>query len=204
MSELCKTIRCYETQEFTPETKKIFNLKKFFLRKLAFVTKTQKTHKLNCVDLRIKQNDRIGIIGESGCGKSTLLNLLTGASTPTSGKILMNGQELASGKRDWNNLAYLPQKPFTADGTIIENVTLELGENSQNRSKVKKYLRQAKLEAFASEGERGLEFNIGENGQKLSGGERQRLAIARAALTFGERRNYFRRSNQCLRYPNRT
>ena len=75
------------------------------------------------IDLTIKRNQMIGIIGDSGCGKSTFLDLLMGLLEPNKGKILVDENNIFSDKKllyKWQNtISHVPQTIFLLDSSIF-------------------------------------------------------------------------------------
>ncbi|WP_428087675.1 ABC transporter ATP-binding protein [Candidatus Thioglobus sp.] len=135
------------------------------------------------LDLDIKPAESIAILGQSGCGKSTLLNLLGGIEKASSGKIIINGADLALlnetqiTKLRADNLGFVYQfHHLLKDFSALKNVMMPLliqGEKSL----------PAKNKAIKILTTIGLEHRINHLPSELSGGERQRVAIARALIT---------------------
>jgi len=134
---------------------------------------------LNNASLKINKGDIVGIVGDSGSGKSTLVDIILGLLTPNSGNIRYN--EKIINKIEWSdNVAYLPQKIFITDDSIINNIALGIDANKINKQKVNDAIRKAKLESLVDDLEFGVDTLVGESGARLSGGQRQRIALARA------------------------
>lgn len=144
---------------------------------------TNEKHKnaLQDINLSIAKGSMIGLIGPSGAGKSTIVNLLTGLYTPSSGKILVDGQELDNCMRTgWmRSIGYVPQSPFLLNGSLAENIAFSQWGKSIDRQRVEECCRMAAMD-FIDDLENGIETIIGERGVRLSGGQLQRVSIARA------------------------
>ena len=129
--------------------------------------------------LSIIGSKKTALVGLSGSGKSTLVKLIAGYLHPTSGRVIVDGQNLSEVKlRDYySHIGYLTQDPSVFDGTILENLTY--GARSEvSEETLKKAIELAQCE-FIYEFTDRLQTEIGEKGVRLSGGQRQRLAIAK-------------------------
>ncbi len=122
------------------------------------------------------------LVGLSGAGKSTIINLIAGLYEPSSGRITVDGTDLATiTLQSYRRLlGIVLQEGTVFDGTIYENVLF--GRPGAGREAVMAACRAAHVDAFADRLPRGYETRIGENGVKLSAGEKQRIAIARAII----------------------
>ena len=136
---------------------------------------------LQDISLRIPKGSMIGLIGPSGAGKSTIVSLLTGLYTPSSGKMLVDGQELDDSLRvGWmKGIGYVPQSPFLLNGSLAENIAFSQWGQEIDRQRVKECCRMAAMD-FVDDLEDGIDTIIGERGVRLSGGQLQRVSIARA------------------------
>ena len=133
------------------------------------------------VDLAITCGESIGIVGPSGAGKSTLVDLLLGLLAPTTGRITVDGRDIAGALRSWQrHLGYVAQEPFVLDDTIRRNVAFGVADGEIDERRVTAALRLAQLGDFVAGLPAGLDTMLGERGTRLSGGQRQRVAIARA------------------------
>ncbi|MDG5815952.1 ABC transporter ATP-binding protein [Chitinispirillales bacterium ANBcel5] len=130
----------------------------------------------------INSGECVAIVGESGSGKSTLINLIIGFRRPTSGKILLDGQDMQHlDLRTFRRfLAVVPQESVLFSGTIRENITYGLEDIPEQ--KLREILELSNVDEFISRMPEGLDTLIGEHGARLSGGQRQRIAIARALI----------------------
>lgn len=131
-------------------------------------------------DCTIRKGEYIGVRGSSGIGKSTLFNLLLGFLKPDGGEIRIDGVLLSAENRKlWHRrIGYVPQGVFILDGTLAENVALGCCDIS--KEKVKRILRQVRLDEWVDELPQGIDTLLGESGARLSGGQKQRVGIARA------------------------
>jgi len=137
---------------------------------------------LKGIDFEVKPNSRIALVGESGVGKTTITNLIMKLYKPTSGAILIDGQDI----NEYNetsirqNIGVVFQEPALFSGTIHENIAYS--NPNASKEEVIKAAKAANADEFIKEFENGYESEIGERGIKLSGGQKQRIAIARALL----------------------
>ena len=142
---------------------------------------------LHGLSLDIRAGERIGLIGQSGAGKSTLVNLLLHFYNPESGRILIDGQDIAGIAQESlrGRIAMVTQDTSLLHRSIRENIAY--GRPSASEAEIVAAARQAEATAFIDtledwNGNTGLDAHVGERGVKLSGGQRQRIAIARVIL----------------------
>ncbi|MEU7826890.1 thiol reductant ABC exporter subunit CydD [Catellatospora sp. NPDC049133] len=142
----------------------------------------ERTIALRDVDLTIRPGERIALVGPSGGGKSTLLNLLLGFTVPTSGRVLVDGADLAELDLDgWRRqLGWVPQRAHLFADSLAANIAL--GAPDAPRERIARAARAAALGPVVDALPQGLDTVLGERGHGLSSGERQRLALARAFL----------------------
>ena len=142
-----------------------------------------KTSVLKNLDIRVKPNEKIAILGQSGCGKSTLLNLLAGLDMPSEGEVLIDNVNISSLKERQRtelrakHLGFVFQfHHLLNDFSAIYNTALPLIINHLDKN-------EALTKAENILKKVGLENRINHKPSELSGGERQRVAIARAMIT---------------------
>jgi ABC-type multidrug transport system fused ATPase/permease subunit len=137
---------------------------------------------LTNINLEIKENEKIGIIGYSGAGKTTLIKLLRGFYTPDTGKIFIGGVPLEqiSSKCLTQNIAEVSQAIPLFHRSIRENVTY--GCSNISDEEIWEILRQAQIADYVKKLPEGLDSIVGVRGQRLSGGEKARIGIARALI----------------------
>jgi subfamily B ATP-binding cassette protein MsbA len=134
---------------------------------------------LNGININLRKNKKIAIVGPSGSGKSTLLGLMIRLFDLDKGEIII-GNENIKDLRLKNLRSYfslVSQDTVLFDGSISENIKY----NSKLSTKsIEKFAELACVDEIIEKLPQGLNSQIGENGVKLSGGQRQRIAIARA------------------------
>ena len=134
---------------------------------------------LNGININLRKNKKISIVGPSGSGKSTLLGLMIRLFDLDKGEIII-GNENIKDLRLKNLRSYfslVSQDTVLFDGSISENIKY----NSKLSTKsIEKFAELACVDEIIEKLPQGLNSQIGENGVKLSGGQRQRIAIARA------------------------
>lgn len=137
---------------------------------------------LSGVSLTIKPGEKVALVGPSGAGKTTFTRLLLRLYSPTDGRILIDGQDIAKATQDGlrNNIAMVPQDTVLFHRTLAENIGY--GKPDASREEIERVAALAHCDEFIKDLPQGLETYVGERGVKLSGGERQRVAIARAIL----------------------
>ncbi|MGK4582239.1 thiol reductant ABC exporter subunit CydD [Kitasatospora sp. HPMI-4] len=136
------------------------------------------TPALSGLSLTLRPGSTTALTGPSGAGKSTLLSVLLGFTRPDSGRILVDGRDLADlDPESWRGqIAWVPQHPHLFAGTIAENVRLARPDATDDQ--VRAALAAAHAGDFAAP-----DTVLGEGGAGLSAGQRQRIALARALLT---------------------
>ena len=137
---------------------------------------------LHNVDLELRTGEILALVGPSGAGKSTLVNLIPRFFDVTSGRILLDGQDvrnltLSSLRRQ---IAQVTQETILFNDTVRNNIAY--GQPDAKFSDVESAARSALAHDFIRMMPHGYDTVIGEKGFRLSGGERQRIAIARAIL----------------------
>ena len=134
------------------------------------------------LSFEIKPGQTVGIVGPTGAGKSTLLALIPRFYEPTSGRILVGGQDLRELDRTAlrTAVAMVFQETFLFSATVADNIAC--GRPKASREEIIQAATAARADGFIRELAAGYDTVIGERGVSLSGGQRQRLALARAFL----------------------
>jgi len=137
---------------------------------------------LHNISFKANAGEVIALVGSSGSGKSTIAGLAASFLNPDSGRITVDGKDLAqidlSSFRQF--LGVVLQDDFLFEGTIRDNILFP--RPNANESEVIAAVKAAYVDEFTDRFDDGLDTLIGERGVKLSGGQRQRIAIARAVL----------------------
>jgi ATP-binding cassette subfamily B multidrug efflux pump len=142
---------------------------------------------LHGINLTIAPGERVGLIGPSGAGKSTLVNLLLHFYEPASGRILIDGQDIAGVTQESlrRHIAMVTQDTSLLHRSIAENI--RYGQPQATDAQIVAAAKQAHAHDFIVGlqdwfGRTGYDAHVGERGVKLSGGQRQRVALARVIL----------------------
>lgn len=150
---------------------------------VSFRYRPDRAEVLRNIDLKIEVGEVIGIVGRSGSGKSTLTKLIQRLHVPGSGRVLIDGIDLALVEPAWlrRQVGVVLQENFLFNRTIRDNIAL-----ANPGSAMEQIVRACKLAGaheFILELAEGYDTLVGERGATLSGGQRQRIALARALLT---------------------
>ena len=142
---------------------------------------------IDALNLDIRPGEKIGLIGPSGAGKSTLVNLLLRLYDIDSGRILIDGQDIAEVNQASlrAQIGMITQDTSLLHRSIRDN--LLYGRPDASDEEVLEAVRRARADEFIpqlsdAQGRTGFDAHVGERGVKLSGGQRQRIAIARVLL----------------------
>ena len=137
---------------------------------------------LHDINLTIPKGKTIALVGQSGSGKSTLADLIPRYYDATSGKIILDGDDLKDLKIKGlrSLIGNVNQEAILFNDTIFNNIAF--GVEGATMEDVVAAAKIANAHDFIMEKEEGYQTNIGDRGGKLSGGQRQRISIARAIL----------------------
>lgn len=153
----------------------------------AHSEKRQSPAVLDNLSLHIKAGEKIGLVGRSGAGKSTLVSLLLRFYDIHSGRISIDGQNIADMTQESlrRHIAMVTQDTSLLHRSVRDNILY--GRPDASEAELQQALRDAEAYDFIDhlsdpQGNKGLDAQVGERGVKLSGGQRQRIAIARVLL----------------------
>lgn len=153
---------------------------KIELKNISFFFDKGKKKIINNINLLIRKNKKVGIIGKSGCGKTTLLNIILGFLKPQEGNLIIDNNQftIEDSERWLANVSYVPQNPIILNDTIKTNITLE--HVDINSDKLKFAIDNACLYQDIKNFPNQLETLLGPGEINLSTGQKQRISIARA------------------------
>ena len=137
---------------------------------------------LRNIQFTIPAGRTVAFVGQTGSGKSTLIKLLLRFYTPSRGRILLDGGDIAELRLESlrRAIGLVSQDVFLFHGSIADNIAY--GSPGATAEAVRAAADAAEATEFIQRLPQGFDTLVGERGQKLSGGQRQRLAIARALL----------------------
>jgi ATP-binding cassette, subfamily B, multidrug efflux pump len=142
---------------------------------------------LDGLSLTIRPGEKVGLVGRSGAGKSTLVNLLLRFYDVESGRILIDGQDIAKVSQDSlrAHIAMVTQDTSLLHRSVRDNILY--GRPDASEEMMLEAVKRAEAGDFIQsltdpKGRKGFDAHVGERGVKLSGGQRQRIAIARVIL----------------------
>ena len=133
------------------------------------------------INLTIKKGETIALVGSTGSGKTTMVNLLTRFYNPSSGKILIDGQDIVSYELESyrSNFSYVDQNVRLFNDTISGNIAFGQ-KDSMSMDLIRNAAKVSNSIEFIEKLDKTFDSDIGEDGVTLSGGQRKRLSIARA------------------------
>jgi ABC-type multidrug transport system fused ATPase/permease subunit len=137
---------------------------------------------LRDIDLHVTAGETIALVGATGAGKSTIAKLVARFYDPTSGSILVDGQDLrkVSSHSLRSQMGIVPQEAFLFAGSVAENIAF--GRPEADAQEIRAAAAAVGADEFISELPSGYDTQIGERGGQLSAGQRQLIAFARALI----------------------
>ena len=151
-------------------------------RDVEFTYPNSSQPSLRKLNLKIRQGEKVGIIGRIGSGKSTLEKIILGLYAPTSGTVLIDGIDTQQiDPADLRRaVGYVPQDPVLFYGSLRHN--LGIGAPFADDRHIMAVAEAAGIDSMANSHPEGYDMLIGERGDSLSGGQRQSVAVARALI----------------------
>ena len=151
--------------------------------KVSFRYRPDGSEVIKNMSFRIPANRVIGVVGRSGSGKSTISKLIQRLYVPETGRIMIDGTDLALADPVWlrRQIGVVLQESFLFNASIRDNIALQ-----NPAAAMEEIIHAAKIAGahdFIVELSEGYDTMVGEHGTGLSGGQKQRIAIARALLT---------------------
>jgi ABC-type multidrug transport system fused ATPase/permease subunit len=136
---------------------------------------------LNNVNITIKKNNTIALIGASGSGKTTLANVIMGLITPDTGRVLVDEVSLNEYNLDSyrSKIGYISQDSVIFNDNLYNNVTFWADETPENVKRFWEVIKMTSLEEFVKNQPEKEKTRLGDNGILISGGQKQRISIAR-------------------------
>jgi ABC-type multidrug transport system fused ATPase/permease subunit len=139
---------------------------------------------LESLTLTISAGSFVAIVGPSGAGKTTLVDVILGILEPEMGSVTISGEVPNAAILKWPGaVAYVPQDVLIINESIRKNVALGYPAEDVQDVLVSEAIEVAALGDFVESLPEGLDFFLGERGNKISGGQRQRIGIARGVFT---------------------
>ena len=153
------------------------------LDKVSFRYNPEGKPVLQNINLVNPAGTKVGIVGKSGSGKSTLTQLIQRLYLPESGRILIDGVDIAQVEPAWlrRQVGVVLQENFLFGGTIEENIAI--AAPNATKEQIINAAKMAGADEFIDQMQHKYDTFVGERGSLLSGGQKQRISIARALLT---------------------
>lgn len=165
----------------TAEDGKQHEIKSVSFQNVSFAYKANEPV-LQDFQLEVQKGQTIALVGATGSGKSTIVSLLSRFYEPTSGKILLNGEDYRERSLHWlqSQLGVMLQTPHLFRGSIQENI--RYGRLDATPEEIEEAAKMVNAHHFINQLEEGYQTDVGEAGGNLSTGQRQLIALARALV----------------------
>lgn len=153
------------------------------LRDVFFAYPKTSRMALNGLNMRIRANTTVALVGSSGAGKTTAADVILGLLWPSRGGVFVDEVAVTGvNARGWQRtIGYVPQQIFLTSDSVAANIALGVPEKERDDRAIERAARAAELHDFVSRQlPDGYNTNVGERGVRLSGGQRQRIGVARA------------------------
>jgi ATP-binding cassette subfamily B protein len=173
--------------DFAEDGTVIDHIDEIVFEQVSYQYANSPTYAVKDVNVTIRRSSKIAVVGENGAGKTTFVKLLLGLYTPTSGRILVNGMDMATINKSsfYKCMASVFQDFHILAFSIAENISLS--EDKSCAGRVEQILEQVGLLSRIQKLPKAIDtpasHAIEDEGIELSGGEGQRVALARALYT---------------------
>ena len=168
----------------TYDSNQIIKLNKnIFLKNIYFDYPNSSRTALKNINLCVKANTTVGLVGATGSGKTTVVDIILGLLEAQKGTLEVDGEIISENNRKgWQRrIGYVPQNIYLSDDTIAANIAFGIAYKSINQEALERAAKIANIHNFIiNELDQKYQTTIGERGVRLSGGQRQRIGIARA------------------------
>lgn len=150
--------------------------------KVSFRYSDNNKNVLSNIDLTVKAGENVALVGPSGSGKTTLCNLIPRFYDVSSGRVLIDGQDIKTVTIQSlrSQIGMVQQDVYLFSGSVFENIAY--GKPGASIEDVVQAARDAGAHDFIMDLTEGYDTYVGERGVKLSGGQKQRISIARVFL----------------------
>ena len=167
------------------KTKKINFKKNIKLNIKKFSFNNKANYLFKNVNIEIKKNSQVGIIGESGSGKSTIIDIFCGFQKNKYSKLIIDGKDIfkTENLENWHNsIGYVPQNIIILNQSLRENILFGADKNHFGDNTLRDLIKKVDLENFFKKSNNGFSQVLKQDGLNISGGEKQRIGIARALI----------------------
>jgi ABC-type multidrug transport system fused ATPase/permease subunit len=168
----------------TYDSNQIIKLNKnIFLKNIYYDYPNASRTALKNINLCVKANTTVGLVGATGSGKTTVVDIILGLLEAQKGTLEVDGEIISeNNKKRWQrSIGYVPQNIYLSDDTIAANIAFGIAYESIDQEAVVRAAKIANIHNFIiNELDQKYQTTIGERGVRLSGGQRQRIGIARA------------------------
>lgn len=149
---------------------------------VSFEYEEGKGHVLSNITLHVERGKDVALVGPSGSGKTTICNLIPRFYDVTSGRVLVDGQDIkdVTIRSLRSQIGVVQQDVYLFSGSVYENI--EYGRPGASKDEIVEAAKLAGAHEFIQNLDKGYETYVGERGVKLSGGQKQRISIARVFL----------------------
>lgn len=167
----------YNLDEYKNTGKSLESIESIEVRNLTY-SFDAKSNALENINMQVKKNEKVGIIGQVGSGKTLLMNMICGFYNVPDNTIFINGIDINEYSREeiFNKISYAMQDSVMRNKSIKENAKMEKEINDED---IWKALELSEISKEVQNMENELDTQIGESASRLSGGQKQRINIAR-------------------------